>query len=638
MTCGAAFHLCPPYAVARKNQPPFFREALWHLYGGKCGYQEIKLPGRPDGPDFEVDHIIPIELASRPQELKRVLEAFGRPHNFDLESSENLIPTTKLFNLAKGARTEGMPWRAVIEHGLRRAEATAPNIQSEMRRLAQEHSARNAASARVRAEEAFQALTTQKGPWTPEFLTFGGEACIAKEADVAIHCFLPTPGKLRGSAMLAWREGPGTASISLTFDHRHLLTLFVRGLAYKGEEMTRPYIHGGDTRQETIEIRFPSSRVWVSSAIAKQMVRVGDQIGNEYLQTLLGLENTLFESTVASVTRGGRLSLGRLTPEAWEAVLRFGREKPPTEQAADGVTWRAAANATGLEVTLTQAGMAFPADPPPFTSDTAHEGAGPTARFKLIGEPVVDHVHHGLGQRHQVEVCWVNPLPGPGLETALRSGEVWSVRRVQEFLADSLLPVVREYVSQAATSGRSAPSKGWWPRKNVVADPGMIDWTLRAAGETYPAPWERIEDDAEALADFLLSAVSWAEGTRAPLAAVLEAQRLLEYALRSRWLKVGESHAWPAELFDLGEGSTEISNDRLIERITDLSARDETLQPSSNIFRALGGFAWRDLAATRRADAEAYAEFTALLARRLRPLYRAWWGERIAERDWHQLA
>lgn len=52
---------------------------------------------------MEVDHIIPSSLGAKPDELRRVIEAFNLPANFDLESFANWLPACERCNNRKRA-------------------------------------------------------------------------------------------------------------------------------------------------------------------------------------------------------------------------------------------------------------------------------------------------------------------------------------------------------------------------------------------------------------------------------------------------------------------------------------------------------------------------------------------------------
>lgn len=75
------------------------RYAIFTVHGERC-----YMCGEPlDLLSMEVDHIIPSSLGAEPDELRRVIEAFSLPADFDLESFANWLPACDRCNNRKRA-------------------------------------------------------------------------------------------------------------------------------------------------------------------------------------------------------------------------------------------------------------------------------------------------------------------------------------------------------------------------------------------------------------------------------------------------------------------------------------------------------------------------------------------------------
>ncbi|WP_449545975.1 HNH endonuclease [Lelliottia amnigena] len=74
------------------------REAIWSAYNKKCAYtgQLIGIN------DFHIDHIVPENLAEKPDEYIKLKDRLGLSDDFDIYGYENLLPCRIATNLQKG--------------------------------------------------------------------------------------------------------------------------------------------------------------------------------------------------------------------------------------------------------------------------------------------------------------------------------------------------------------------------------------------------------------------------------------------------------------------------------------------------------------------------------------------------------
>ena len=85
--------------MTRKQFTDAERYAIFTVHGERC-----YMCGEPlDLLSMEVDHIIPSSLGAEPDELRRVIEAFNLPADFELESFENWLPACERCNNRKRA-------------------------------------------------------------------------------------------------------------------------------------------------------------------------------------------------------------------------------------------------------------------------------------------------------------------------------------------------------------------------------------------------------------------------------------------------------------------------------------------------------------------------------------------------------
>lgn len=104
------------------------RAAIWLAWKRRCAYTGDVLAFR----DLDIDHILPADLASRPQEFEVLKLKLGLPENFELNSLENYLPCGRMRNRQKA--------NAVFDEGaatyfLQMAKGRLPNVKAEIARL-----------------------------------------------------------------------------------------------------------------------------------------------------------------------------------------------------------------------------------------------------------------------------------------------------------------------------------------------------------------------------------------------------------------------------------------------------------------------------------------------------------------------
>lgn len=103
------------------------RVALRKCYHNKCALSDEIIVD-----DFDVDHIIPASLKSKPSKLRERLAELGLPETFELDSLLNLIPVKRKWNRRKGDRDTGDRYTMML---LDHAASVAPKVIEEIQRF-----------------------------------------------------------------------------------------------------------------------------------------------------------------------------------------------------------------------------------------------------------------------------------------------------------------------------------------------------------------------------------------------------------------------------------------------------------------------------------------------------------------------
>lgn len=106
---------------------PLERFALYEAWGKRCAWGKEPIQCNA----FEVDHVIPKSLSG--QALDRVLADYGLSASFDLYALQNLVPSCRICNAAKGRRP--MPSAPILLDVLAKARERVPWIRRRVEEL-----------------------------------------------------------------------------------------------------------------------------------------------------------------------------------------------------------------------------------------------------------------------------------------------------------------------------------------------------------------------------------------------------------------------------------------------------------------------------------------------------------------------
>lgn len=140
------------------------RWAVFSVYGQHC-----YLCRRPiDFRSMVVDHIIPEQLLTEPEELKAILKAFNLPSTFDLNAFGNWLPACGPCNTSKSAsRFEPSP---LIQLQLQRARTLAPKASASAAATVTNRQIGSAFAALSRASANQKVSAAELGPLVSDFL------------------------------------------------------------------------------------------------------------------------------------------------------------------------------------------------------------------------------------------------------------------------------------------------------------------------------------------------------------------------------------------------------------------------------------------------------------------------------------
>ena len=97
------------------------RVAIWQAHGQRCAYTGDPIRFQ----ELELDHVIPKRLEKSPEQLEQILRELKLPSDFDIDSIENLLPSSGYTNRRKGSSIDHVR----IAHGLALAREKASRVR-----------------------------------------------------------------------------------------------------------------------------------------------------------------------------------------------------------------------------------------------------------------------------------------------------------------------------------------------------------------------------------------------------------------------------------------------------------------------------------------------------------------------------
>lgn len=118
-------------AIRKKRRFTYIeRYAIWKVHGDCCWWCTVPLPLR----DATVDHAVPESLLDDESELHVLLQDYGLPDDFNINSYENWMPCCHRCNSIKSKTPP--PATPLVNRALQRMHMLAPDVEKEARSLA----------------------------------------------------------------------------------------------------------------------------------------------------------------------------------------------------------------------------------------------------------------------------------------------------------------------------------------------------------------------------------------------------------------------------------------------------------------------------------------------------------------------
>jgi hypothetical protein len=104
------------------------RTAIWLAWKKRCAYTGELLTFK----ELDIDHILPVDLASRPKEFSVLRSKLGLPASFELDSLENYLPCDRMRNRQKGSTVFN---ESAARYFLQLARERLETVKAEVARL-----------------------------------------------------------------------------------------------------------------------------------------------------------------------------------------------------------------------------------------------------------------------------------------------------------------------------------------------------------------------------------------------------------------------------------------------------------------------------------------------------------------------
>jgi hypothetical protein len=205
------------------------RQALWAAHDKRCCYCREPLRFA----HLEIDHVVPANLRSKPEELAKCLRELELPHDYNLNCVDNLLPAHGNCNREKSGKLYGESslrfFREVAGKGARKFS----NLRE---RLSQQSTAEtdiakvvNHISTGAASLEQFVDVATNRKPFDSREDLQCDDFVRMSEPCVRIECQLPTEAKPSGRASIIFHS-LNLRGTQIEVDHGTLTRELFRGL------------------------------------------------------------------------------------------------------------------------------------------------------------------------------------------------------------------------------------------------------------------------------------------------------------------------------------------------------------------------------------------------------------------------
>jgi hypothetical protein len=305
------------------------RQAIWECHRGRCFYTGLQIG---DIKQMEVDHVLSENLDTQPlEEKQRILRKYKLNQDFELNSLENFIPTTKYPNTLKSNKDYSL-W---IEAGLDKAKRMAPEIRKKIRgiekkrnydqnrALVKSHIAGNYQE----AEKLYDYLVDDDQEFSEEkYVNNDGHSAIYhySKSNILLNAFLPAFSNLgRGSCLIVFRTLK-LRNCAITFGHEEILKTFCLNRNTKLHTNLRNFIICQDNQDKKIYyIQLGNARLPLELETVEAMLEIVDDFASQYLDYLHTLNKHSGSYLFQPSEHGNGFRLFKIEKWLWSELMRF---------------------------------------------------------------------------------------------------------------------------------------------------------------------------------------------------------------------------------------------------------------------------------------------------------------------------
>ena len=307
-----------------KRVSDLIRFALWEAYNRQCFYNMEKI----DLQNMDIDHILPRALKRYPGEFESIKARLKLPKVFALDSLENLVPTSREWNIQKSDAI--LPDDELKRH-LSRARDMKEEVQQWLKKLEADPAYlrllynlyRRKPNYEDLPEKVYDFLTDEPPPQDRKRLS--GNPLVLESGKVGLSCFVPDEedsGKLLFSALVTLRKVTLRDAL-ITYGSQDLLeSLFV----LPGVPLSaRKWVVGLEKSDDTCILQLANVRCGISIVDAERLANYCDaicEIAFERARKVEALWETLgFEPAGNDVWKLLKVRRG-----LWDLLIAFARE------------------------------------------------------------------------------------------------------------------------------------------------------------------------------------------------------------------------------------------------------------------------------------------------------------------------
>lgn len=306
------------------------RVALWETYNHLNAYAKDDLL---DFREMEIDHIIPQDIFKNPIEMKKLLDEFGLPKDFEKDSLKNYTPTRKSQNNGKSNKTSGNLVKAQMANALREASEKEKLI---LKKIEEYNLSRDviasAANIAVNVHDDKQKYSVidiilnevddfeiRENVLNSQYTKFENETYIKSTSKISIIGYLPNMKNITPCCYLNFRTLK-LRNCTVRVDGNEILRSLCWGIDTHIRDNIKQYI--SKNIDGTNNVVFGGCSFTLNGSDAEELSEVIDFYCKKYLQKLVMCENK-YDLKKFKCTDNGNIKLFRLRQSICVCVFKF---------------------------------------------------------------------------------------------------------------------------------------------------------------------------------------------------------------------------------------------------------------------------------------------------------------------------